>query len=276
MADRRRGGVAPHLARRPATRRRPAAGRRARRPIDLEPQLAERGVIFSDLATAVREHGDLVRRAPRQAGHAPGADADFWGRSPGRLDRGHVPLRPRGRCRRRDAHRAHHARAADGDLPPASRLVVVEEGARRTLLEEIFSPDGAARSGSAAPPTCRPATARRFATPTCSASATGPGTSARSGSRSGQDADVTTLNAEIGSAIRRSGGRAHDRQGRHEPAAGPARGRRGAAASTSTAVQDLIGSHTTADLLYLSALYDASHASFYGVTRVRPEAKQTS
>src|SRR5207244_2273368 len=40
--------------------------------------------------------------------------------------------------------------------------------------------------------------------------------------------------------------------------------------------QDLLGSHTTSDLLYLSALYDEAHAAFYGVTRVRPEAKQTS
>jgi Fe-S cluster assembly protein SufD len=41
-------------------------------------------------------------------------------------------------------------------------------------------------------------------------------------------------------------------------------------------VQDLVASHTTSDLLYLSALYDQSRAAFYGVTKVRPEAKGTS
>jgi len=41
-------------------------------------------------------------------------------------------------------------------------------------------------------------------------------------------------------------------------------------------VQDLIGSHTTSDLLYLSALYDQARAAFYGVTRVEKEAKGTS
>jgi Fe-S cluster assembly protein SufD len=41
-------------------------------------------------------------------------------------------------------------------------------------------------------------------------------------------------------------------------------------------LQDLIGSHTTSDLLYLSALYDEARAAFYGVTRVEKEAKGTS
>jgi Fe-S cluster assembly protein SufD len=41
-------------------------------------------------------------------------------------------------------------------------------------------------------------------------------------------------------------------------------------------MQDLIGSHTTSDLLYLSALYDEARAAFYGVTRVEREAKGTS
>jgi Fe-S cluster assembly protein SufD len=41
-------------------------------------------------------------------------------------------------------------------------------------------------------------------------------------------------------------------------------------------IQDLLASHTTSDLLYLSALYDQAHSAFYGLTRVRPEAKQTS
>jgi Fe-S cluster assembly protein SufD len=37
-----------------------------------------------------------------------------------------------------------------------------------------------------------------------------------------------------------------------------------------------VASHTTSDLLYLSALYDEARAAFYGVTKVRPEAKGTS
>ena len=41
-------------------------------------------------------------------------------------------------------------------------------------------------------------------------------------------------------------------------------------------VQDLAADHTTSDLLYLSALYDRAHASFYGVTNVRHGTRQTS
>ncbi|HET7636602.1 MAG TPA: SufD family Fe-S cluster assembly protein, partial [Candidatus Limnocylindria bacterium] len=40
--------------------------------------------------------------------------------------------------------------------------------------------------------------------------------------------------------------------------------------------QDLSANQATSDLLYLSALYDRSRAAFYGVTKVRPWAKQTS
>ena len=92
----------------------------------------------------------------------------------------------------------------------------------------------------------------------------------------GQDANVTTLNAEIGSAVSKVGmdvrmtGKGGTSRLLGLLAAGDAQ------SIDFNSCQDLLGSHTTSDLLYLSALYDASHASFYGVTRVRPEAKQTS
>jgi Fe-S cluster assembly protein SufD len=41
-------------------------------------------------------------------------------------------------------------------------------------------------------------------------------------------------------------------------------------------IQDLAADHTTSDLLYLSALYDRAHASFYGLTNVRNGTHQTS
>ncbi len=90
------------------------------------------------------------------------------------------------------------------------------------------------------------------------------------------DAQVTSLNAEIGSAVTKL---ALDVQ-----MAGPGGTSRllGLLAAGDdqkidiNSVQDLQASHTTSDLLYLSALYDQAHAAFYGLTRVRPEAKQTS
>lgn len=41
-------------------------------------------------------------------------------------------------------------------------------------------------------------------------------------------------------------------------------------------VQDLAGSHTTSDLLYLAGLYDRAKAAFYGMLRVQPQARATS
>jgi len=92
----------------------------------------------------------------------------------------------------------------------------------------------------------------------------------------GQDANVTTLNAEIGAAISKVGmdvrmtGKGGTSRLLGLLAAGDAQ------RVDFNSCQDLLGSHTTSDLLYLSALYGESRAAFYGVTRVRPEAKQTS
>ena len=46
----------------------------------LDPALAARGVIFSDLATAVRDHGDLVKGRLGKFDTLP-AQMPFWGRS---------------------------------------------------------------------------------------------------------------------------------------------------------------------------------------------------
>ena len=92
----------------------------------------------------------------------------------------------------------------------------------------------------------------------------------------GQDADVTTLNAEVGLGGHEAGRRrAHDRQGRHVACCSASWRRAATSTSTSTASRTF-ASHTTTDLLYLSALYDQARAAFYGVTRVRHGAKQTS
>jgi Fe-S cluster assembly protein SufD len=92
----------------------------------------------------------------------------------------------------------------------------------------------------------------------------------------GTDAEVTTLNAEIGSHITKLGvevqmaGKGGTSKLLGVLAAGDDQ------MIDINSRQDLLASHTTSDLLYLSALYDQAHAAFYGLTRVRPEAKQTS
>jgi len=240
---------------------------------DLDPALAARGVIFSDLATAVREHGDLVRshlgRHDTLAAQMP-----FWGRSLAAWTGGTFLCVPAGVAV--DGPLVARTELPDGAytyLPHT--LVVIGEDASATLLEEISSPDGApswfggttdVQVGYGA--RLRYANLQRL------------GDSAwRLGAQRvevGQDANVTTLNAEIGSAVSKVGidlrmtGKGGTSRLLGLLAAG------GVQRIDFNSCQDLLGSHTTSDLLYLSALYDESHASFYGVTHVRPEAKQTS
>jgi Fe-S cluster assembly protein SufD len=240
---------------------------------ELDPALAERGVIFSDLSTAVQEHGDLLRaRLGRHDTLA--AQMPFWGRSLAAWTGGTFLYVPAGV-------------AVDGPLVARTSLpsggytylphtlVILEQDASVTLLEEVSSPDGQPvwfggtadlQVGYGA--TLHYANLQRL----------GDGAWRIGAQRVevGQDANVTTLNAEIGSAISKVGmdvrmtGKGGTSRLLGLLAAGDAQ------SIDFNSCQDLIGSHTTSDLLYLSALYDASHAAFYGVTRVRPEAKQTS
>jgi len=154
-------------------------------------------------------------------------------------------------------------------------LVVAGEGASVTLLEEFSSPDGGAGwfGGTVDVRVDRGARVRYG-----SLQLLGDGAWRVSAQRVvvGADAQVTTLNAEIGSRITKL---ALDVQ--MAGAGGTSRLLGVLAAGDDqkidiNSLQDLQASHTTSDLLYLSALYDRAHAAFYGVTRVRPQAKQTS
>ncbi|HEY8761013.1 MAG TPA: hypothetical protein VIP52_08910, partial [Candidatus Dormibacteraeota bacterium] len=107
---------------------------------ELDPALAARGVIFSDLATAVREHGDLVR-AHLGRNDTLVAQMPFWGRSMAAWTGGtflYVPARVA----------IDDVLTARTTLPDGAytylphTLVVLEEDASATLLEEISSPDG--------------------------------------------------------------------------------------------------------------------------------------
>ena len=240
---------------------------------DLDPTLASRGVIFSDLATAVREHGELVR-SHLGLNDTLSAQMSFWGRSLAAWTGGTFLYVPRGVA-------VDGPLVARTELPGGAytylphTLVVLEEDASATLLEEISSPDGEPIwFGGTADIQVGYGAGLRYANLQRLGDAAW-----RLGAQRvevGQDAVVTTLNAEIGSAISKVGMdvRMTGKGGTSRLLGLLAAG--GAQKVDFNSCQDLLGSHTTSDLLYLSALYDESHASFYGVTRVRPEAKQTS
>ena len=240
---------------------------------DLDPPLAARGVIFSDLATAGRDHPDLVRRYLGQHETLTSQNA-IWARSLAGWSGGTFLFVPAG-------VEIDHALVARTTLPAGAysylphSLVVLERDARATLLEEVSSPDGnpiwfggtadlIAGSGAK----LRYANLQRLGDQAW-----------RIGAQRvevGQDADVTTLNAEIGSKVSKMGLdlRMSGKGGTSKLLGLLAAGEEQHIDINSC--QDLLASHTTSDLLYLSALYGSARAAFYGVTRVRSEAKQTS
>jgi Fe-S cluster assembly protein SufD len=240
---------------------------------ELDPALAARGVIFSDLATAVREHGDLLKGRLGKHETLP-AQMPFWGRSLAAWTGGTFLYVPAG-VAIDEVLTAHTTLPGGAYTYLPHTLVVLEEDASATMLEEVASPDGeAVWFGGTADLQVGYGARLRYA----NLQRLGDGAWRIGAQRVevGQDANVTTLNAEIGSAISKVGmdvrmtGKGGTSRLLGLLAAGDAQ------SIDFNSCQDLIGSHTTSDLLYLSALYDASHASFYGVTRVRPEAKQTS
>jgi len=241
--------------------------------VALPPSAVEQGVVLTDLRTAVRSHPDLVRRflagARPQASHA-----HFWALAYAAWTGGLFCYVPR------------HV-AVDGTvtartlLPSASAtylpvtLVVAEEGSSIALLDEVVGPDGGSGwfGGMVDIRAARGAQLRYANLQQLGDGAWNVGAQRVA---VGQDASVTTLNAEVGSRV--------TKVGVDVEMSGPGGTSRvlGLLAAGDDqrididTIQDLAADHTTSDLLYLSALYDDAHAAFYGVTKVRPGTRQTS
>ncbi|HTE65868.1 MAG TPA: SufD family Fe-S cluster assembly protein [Candidatus Binatia bacterium] len=240
---------------------------------ELDPDLAAAGVVFSDLRRAVREHPELVQRHLGETTTLP-SHAHFWALAQAAWTGGTFLYVPAGVT-------------VDGPLvarlsQPAGAtayfpltLVIAERGSSVTVLEEIDSPDGEASwFGGIADVRVGPEARVRYA----NLQLLGDGAWHVGAQRVevGQDAEVTTLNAEIGSSVTKLG-----LDLRMVGTGGTSRLLGLLAAGDKqhidiNSVQDLAASHTTSDLLYLSALYDEARAAFYGVTKVRSEAKGTS
>jgi Fe-S cluster assembly protein SufD len=234
---------------------------------------AEAGVIVTDLRTAVREHPELVRRHLGQA-DGPTSHAHFWALAQAAWTGGLFCYVPRGVAVDGTIVVRQSMPRADVAFHPVT-IVVAEEGSSLTLLEEIVSPDGAAGwYGGIADVRADQAARVRYA----NLQQLGDGAWRVAAERVvvGQDAVVTTLNAEVGSKVTKLGldvlmsGKGGTSRVLGLLAAGDDQ------QIDINTVQDLSADHTTSDLLYLSALYDRAHASFYGITNVRAGTKQTS
>jgi Fe-S cluster assembly protein SufD len=239
----------------------------------LDDDLAAQGVVFSDLRTAAASHPELVRRWLGQR-QASSTHAHFWAVAHAAWTGGTFLYVPDGVVVDRPLVASTHL--PDGEIAffPLTLIVAGEESSV-TLLEQVASADGQRSwyGGVVDLVTQRGAKVRHANLQQLGDAAWNIGAQRV---EVGQDADVTTLNAEVGSRVTKVG-----LDVRMTGAGGTSRllgllaagGKQHIDIDT---LQDLIGSHTTSDLLYLSALYDEARAAFYGVTRVEKQAKGTS
>jgi len=239
----------------------------------LPPDAAEAGVILTDLRTAVREHPELVARFLGRA-DGPTSHAHFWALAQAAWTGGLFCHVPRGVTVDGTLVARTTLTRADVAYHPVS-VVVAEEGSTVTLLEEVVSPDGdAGWFGGIVDLRAAQGARVRYA----NLQQLGDGAWRVGAERVvvDQDATVTTLNAEVGSRVTKLGldvlmtGKGGTSKVLGILAAGDDQ------QIDINTVQDLAADHTTSDLLYLSALYDRAHASFYGITNVRHGTRQTS
>ena len=240
---------------------------------NLSTEAASAGVILTDLRTAIREHPELVQRHLGQV-DGPASHAHFWALAHAAWTGGLFCYVPRGVSVDGTLVARLALPTAEASFHPVT-LIVAEEDSRVTLLEEVTSPDtgtgwygGVVDLRAAGSARVRYANLQRL----------GDGAWRVGAQRVsvGRDAEVTTLNAEVGSRITKLGvdvlmtGKGGTSKVLGLLAAGDDQ------QIDINTIQDLSADHTTSDLLYLSALYDRAHASFYGVTNVRHGTKQTS
>jgi len=240
---------------------------------EVPPDAVEAGVILTDLRTAVRDHPELVARYLGKA-DGPASHAHFWALAHAAWTGGLFCYVPRGVTVDGTLVARQMLPRADVAFHPIS-VVIAEEGSSVTLLEEVVSPDGAAGwYGGIADVQAGQGARVRYA----NLQQLGDGAWRIGAERVvvGQDAVVTTLNAEVGSRVTKLGldvlmtGKGGTSKVLGLLAAGDDQ------QIDINTLQDLAADHTTSDLLYLSALYDRAHASFYGITNVRHGTKQTS
>ena len=241
--------------------------------VSLPPDAAAAGVILTDLRTAVRKYPELVGRFLGQA-DGPASHGHFWALALAAWTGGLFCYVPRGVAVDGTLVARQDLPRTDVTFHPVS-VVVAEEGSSVTLLEEIASPDGQVGwYGGIADVRAGQGARVRYA----NLQLLGDGAWRVGAARVvvDQDAVVTTLNAELGSRVTKLGldvlmtGKGGTSKVLGLLAAGDDQ------QIDINTVQDLAADHTTSDLLYLSALYDRAHASFYGVTNVRRGTRQTS
>jgi Fe-S cluster assembly protein SufD len=241
--------------------------------VSLPPGAADTGVTVMDLRDAAREAPELVRaylgRAEGQASHA-----HFWALAQAAWSGGVLIHVPRGVAVDGTIVVRTVLDRADVMYLPVT-LVVADERSDVTVLESVSSPDGGPGwfGGIVEVVADQAATVRYANLQLLGDAAWNIGAQRVT---VGKDATVTTMNAEVGSKVTKVG---LDVQMTGTGGTSKLLGLLAAGDDQHIDInsdQDLRASHTTSDLLYLSALYDRARAAFYGVTKVRAGSRQTS
>jgi Fe-S cluster assembly protein SufD len=240
----------------------------------LDEALARQGVIFCDLATAVRDHGELVRQyfmtrcVPVNDSKFAALHGAFW-------DNGMFLYVPRG-VRVERPFRVIVAASLAGTASLAHTLIVLEEGSEAVVAEDFASPDAAEQGFSSR----------------VTELITGQGAMLRyigvqrwgrkvydfhtERALLGRDSTVTLQTIELGS---------HLSKGRVETVLvgeGATARLLGLYAESEDqhldryTLQDHRAASGTSDLLYKGVLTDRSRSVFSGLIRVSPEARQTA
>ncbi len=238
------------------------------------PDLAEAGVIFTDLRTAVREHGELVREYLGTADALP-SHAKFWALAQAAWSGGVFLYVPAGvSVDGALLARTHLPLAGVAHLPQT--IVVAGPNSSVTLVEDSTSADGDAPGWTAGALDIRAGAGSRVRYVALQRLADTAWNLSFQRADVAANADVTLLNVEVGSHLTKLGGHV-----RMLGDGGTSRLLGLIAAGAQQVIdvnsyQDLAASHTTSELLYLSALYERARASFYGIIRVRPGTRQTA
>ena len=240
----------------------------------LPPQLAEAGVVFTDLLSAVREHPDLVRPY-LGTGDSLASHAKFWALAQAAWAGGVFLYVPEG-VTVEGPLLARTAIDLGGGAHFPQTIVVAGANSRVTLVEDFASAEAVSGGWMAGAVDIRAAEGARVRYVNLQRLSTNAWNLGFQRAEVGPSAELTTLNVEAGSRLTKLGTVV-----RMTGDGGTSRllGLLAAGADQVIDVnsyQDLAASHTTSELLYLSALYERARASFYGIIRVRPGTRQTS
>ncbi|HEX7119920.1 MAG TPA: Fe-S cluster assembly protein SufD [Longimicrobiales bacterium] len=241
--------------------------------IELDDALKQKGVLLLDLATAAREHPELVREhlateaVPAAAGKFAALNAALW-------SAGVFLYVPRGVRIEEPIRVARWIDEAGVAVFPRT-LIIADEGSHVAYVDEFASPDldGASLSCGAVEVFARDGADVQYV----ALQRWGQGVRHLSMQRTiaGRDANLDTLVVNLGASVARV-----DLAARLE---GP--GARSDMLGLYFATgdqhfdhntrQDHVVPHATSDLLYKGALYDRAKTVFRGIIRVHPKAQRT-